>query len=356
MNLAGFTELARLGKMVDVDLWNYETENGRSIRKAYEFLMPYIATDKEWPYPELSEPANYQERFRELLGLAGQEFDQEFLESLAAKGAESGVQSVDTIYLWTGKVPGESEGKYDPIQSSNTSGNVIRLTDVTNPALIVFEPEQSLNNGAGVIICPGGGYRILAIDKEGYEVAQWLNGLGFTAFVLQYRVPNKRKEALYDIQRAIRLIRYRASLWDLDPNKLGVLGFSAGGSLSARASTGITMDSYTRLDDIDSISYRPDFAALIYPAYLDEGENSSLTPELVVNDNTPPMFIFGTADDSYGNSSLVMAAALRDNMVPVELHLLPAGGHGYGMRTGNIAAETWPVLAEAWLNKFVVNK
>jgi acetyl esterase/lipase len=265
-------------------------------------------------------------------------------------------QTRNTIHLWAGKVPGENEEKHEPIQTSNTRGNVIRLTDITNPALIVFEPEVSVNNGAGVIVCPGGAYERLSIDKEGYEVAEWLNKLGFTAFVLQYRVPDKQEEALFDIQRAIRVIRSKAPAWALNTSKLGVLGFSAGGSLSARASTRYAVDTYAKMDRIDSISCRPDFAVLIYSSYLDDGENRSLTPELLVDNNTPPMFIFGTSDDRFGNGSLVMAAALRDNEVPVEVHLLQEGGHGYGMRPGNIAAETWPLLAEDWLNKVVLNK
>lgn len=265
-------------------------------------------------------------------------------------------QTVDTIYLWPDKVPGEKGPKHDPIQTENTSGDVIRLTDVTNPAIIVFKPEASLHNGAGVIVCPGGGYRILAMDKEGYEIAEWLNTLGFTAFVLQYRVPNKQKEALYDIQRAIKVIRSKAPEWRLNTSKLGVMGFSAGGGLSALASTRYNEVTYPKLDRMDSESCRPDFALLIYSAYLDKGVNRSLTPELLVDHNTPPMFIFGTADDSHGNSSLVMAAALRDQKVPVELHLLSEGGHGYGMRPGNVAAETWPALAEIWLEKTVINE
>lgn len=265
----------------------------------------------------------------------------------------SNAQIRDTIYLWPSKVPGENEVKHAPVQTANTSRNVTRLTDVTNPALIIFEPDASLNNGAGVIICPGGGYSILAIDKEGYEVAEWLNRLGFTAFVLQYRVPGKQEGALRDIQRAIRIIRNGATTWKLNPEKLGVMGFSAGGSLSARASTRFNIETYAKVDSIDLISCRPDFSLLVYPAYLDEGENRTLTTELLVNNNTPPMFIFGTADDKYGNSSLVMATALRDNNIPVELHFLAKGGHGYGLRSGNIAAETWPHLAEVWLRKII---
>lgn len=129
------------------------------------------------------------------------------------------------------------------------------------------------------------------------------------------------------------------------------MGFSAGGSLSARAATRYGEKLYEPVDETDGLSAKPDFALLIYPAYLDEGKGKSLTPELKVDGETPPMFVFQTADDPFGNSSLVMAGALRDQKVPVELHLLPEGGHGYGLRTGNLAAETWPGLAANWLKK-----
>jgi acetyl esterase/lipase len=259
------------------------------------------------------------------------------------------------IYVWPDEVPGETEAKHLPVIQPVTAGNDIWLTDVTNPVLNVFKPQESVNNGAAVIVCPGGGYNILAIKNEGYEIAEWLNKLGFTAFVLQYRVPDKRAGALNDIQRAIRIVRSKADKLKFDPEKIGVIGFSAGGSLCARASTLFSNDSYTKIDDIDALSSRPNFTLLIYPAYLDKGENRSLTPELTIGSDTPPMFIFGTADDRVGNSSLVMTTALRDAKIPVELHFLPKGGHGYGLREGNIAGETWPVLAERWLEKIITD-
>ena len=263
-------------------------------------------------------------------------------------------QMSQPVYLWPDKVPGETEPKHDPVQTPNKDGDVIRLTDVTNPAFFVFNPTAEKHNGIGVIVCPGGGYNILAINKEGYEVAEWLNKQGFTAFVLQYRVPKKQEGALMDIQRAIRLIRSNSDSYGIKYNKLGVMGFSAGGSLSARAATLASNKTYLPIDKIDSLSCRPDFALLIYPAYLDLGNNRSLTPELIVNQQTtPPMFIFATADDTYGNSALVMTNALRDAKVPVELHFMPKGGHGYGLRPGNIAAETWPGLAEIWLKRMI---
>lgn len=258
-------------------------------------------------------------------------------------------QNSDRIYLWPREVPGENEAKHEPAVAPDRGDQVHRLSEVTNPFLNVFEPDLAKSNGAGIIVCPGGGYNVLTVDKEGLEVAKWLTSLGYTTFVLHYRVPKKQAGALMDLQRAIRIVRSKADLWELDPDRIGVLGFSAGGSLSARASTRFNIETYPKIDDADALSSRPDFALLIYSAYLDLGKNKKLTPELATQQDTPPMFIFGTADDKHGNSSLVMAGALRDAGVPVELHLLATGGHGYGLRKGNVAAETWPGLAEKWL-------
>ncbi|MET3878469.1 alpha/beta hydrolase [Chitinophaga sp. OAE865] len=255
------------------------------------------------------------------------------------------------IHLWPAAVPGETAPKQTAKVTPDGSNNVTRLTDVTDPILEVFPAANG--NGTGVIICPGGGYNILAINLEGYEIAAWLNKLGYTAFVLQYRVPKKEAGALQDAQRAIRLVRSRAAEWKLQPDKVGMMGFSAGGSLTARASTQYNVHTYTPIDKADSLSARPAFSALIYPAYLDKGENRSLTPELTLNSETPSMFLFATADDFYGNSALVMAGALRDAKVPVELHFYAKGGHGYGLRTGNPAGEAWPALMEKWLKTAV---
>ena len=262
-------------------------------------------------------------------------------------------QPVDTIYLWPGEVPFETKSKADPVMVTDEGDNITRITEITNPFLLVYKPAPVKNNGVGIVICPGGGYSILAIDLEGYEIAEWLSNRGYTVFVLNYRVPNNQAGALADAQRALRLIRSRAREWSLNPDKLGVLGFSAGGSLAARLSTQYMAANYQAVDRVDSLSSRPDFGMLIYPAYLDKGEDRSLTPELLVNAETPPMFIFATADDPYSNSALVMATALRDQEVPVELHLLPFGGHGYGIRTGKDAAEIWPKLAESWLTRTI---
>lgn len=258
-------------------------------------------------------------------------------------------QKKEIICLWPDKVPGETREKHSPIADTVNKDNVLRYNQVTNPAMEVWLPDPAVRNGSSVIICPGGGYRILAYDKEGTEIAAWLNSLGYTAFVLQYRVPDKKDGALQDIQRAIRIVKNDFGKWKTDPEKTGVIGFSAGGSLSARASTLFNKKTYPAVDKADSLSCKPSFTMLIYPAYLDQGPDLTLTPELALSKEVPPVFIFQTADDPYGNSALVMAGALRDAKLPVELHLLPKGGHGYGLRPGIIAAETWPLLAEKWL-------
>ncbi|MCW3465524.1 alpha/beta hydrolase [Chitinophaga nivalis] len=255
------------------------------------------------------------------------------------------------IHLWPGTVPGEVDAKQAAVVTADSSGGVKRLTDITDPVLEVFPAPAKNNTGVGVIVCPGGAYNILAVDLEGYEIAHWLNKLGYTAFVLQYRVPKKREGALQDAQRAIRIVRSRAAEWGLQPENVGMMGFSAGGSLTARAATGYNVHTYTPIDSADMLSARPAFGVLIYPAYLDRAPERRLTPELKPDRYTPPMFLFATADDPYGNSALVMAGALRDANVPAELHFYATGGHGYGLRPGNTAAEAWPVLLAEWLRR-----
>ena len=265
-------------------------------------------------------------------------------------------QKKEIIYLWPDKVPGELKEKQPPVIDTSKNDKILRFSEVTNPAIEVFLPDPAIKNGSAVIVCPGGGYKILAYDLEGTEIAGWLNRLGFTAFVLQYRIPDKKEGALQDVQRAMRSVRNMSQKWNIDPEKIGVMGFSAGGSLSARASTLFNKKTYASVDKSDSLSCRPSFTMLIYPAYLDQGPNLTLTPELQLSKDVQPMFIFQTADDPYGNSALVMAGALRNAKLPVELHFLATGGHGYGLRPGKVAAETWPLLAEKWLKSVLKEK
>jgi acetyl esterase/lipase len=262
-------------------------------------------------------------------------------------------QNNDLLYLWPGKVPGELKEKLPPSLDASRNDNVLRFSEITNPAIEVWLPDQATKNRSAVIVCPGGGYKILAYDKEGTEIAAWLNKLGYTALVLQYRIPDKKEGALQDVQRALRIVRSNSKKWNIDPDKIGLIGFSAGGSLSARASTLFRKKTYSPVDKADSLSCRPSFAMLIYPAYLDHGPDLTLTTELELSKEVPPVFIFQTADDPNGNSALVMAAALRNAKLPVEMHLLSAGGHGYGLRPGKTAAEAWPLLAEKWLKNII---
>jgi len=268
------------------------------------------------------------------------------LFTLATIGQNSKQQ---TIELWPGKVPGEKEAKHEPRVMPDEHDNIVRITDVTSPVLVVYDACRNCN-GSAVVVCPGGGYGILAIDLEGYEIATWLNNIGITAFVLQYRVPDKRDGALQDLQRAMRLVRENAGKWNLDPNKVGVMGFSAGASLSARLCALPDSNLYPTVDQADKQPFRPNFCMLVYPAYLDKGPGKSVSPENAPNKGTPPTFIYATADDPHSNSALVMASAMRDAQRPVELHLLPDGGHGYGLRPGKRAGETWPGLAQIWLD------
>lgn len=244
--------------------------------------------------------------------------------------------------VWPKEVPNAKAPKAAPTVEPQEQSHQVYLKNVTNPTLEVFEPTVA-KNGKAVIVCPGGAYAILSYDKEGQEIAQWLAGQGYTAYVLAYRCPNDRAGALQDIQRAIRTVRAKGI------KTVGVIGFSAGASLSCRAATRWAQPSYEPQDDIDSQSCRPDFGILIYPAYLDEGPEHTLTPELTVSAETPPLFVFGTEDDvRYGApSSMTITDAMRRAGAPVELHYLTKGGHGYGMRSD--VGKVWAKLAEVWL-------
>lgn len=257
-------------------------------------------------------------------------------------------QQNEIIHLWPGDVPGEDSAKHPSRIYPDTRGNVVRITDINDPLVTVFVPKGKRNTGAAVIVCPGGGNKYLALNMEGDEVAEWLNGLGITAFVLQYRVPMKQKGALQDIQRAIRIIRANPAQWKLDTNKIGVMGFSAGGNLAGRASVSFNTVTYPPVDATDSLSCQPDFGLLLYPGSLSSGPEHTLKREFAVDKNTPPIFLFVANDDGIG-LPLSFGYALHDAKIPMELHVYPTGGHGYGLRKGNPAAEAWPPLAEKWM-------
>jgi acetyl esterase/lipase len=267
-----------------------------------------------------------------------------------------------TVPLWPGTAPGETQS-YPP--ESDTTGPdgrrvagrpVVRLGNVSRPAFTVHRPPSGTANGAAVIVCPGGGYSILAMDIEGTEVCDWLNANGVTAILLKYRVPRRedvphRQPPLQDLQRALGLVRQRAADWGIDPARIGVLGFSAGGSLAARASNTFTSRTYPPVDEADTLSCRPDFALLIYPADLVAVEDRTvLAPDLRVGARTPPTFLVMTGDDPLGiEHALAYYVALDAAGVKAELHMYPTGGHGYGLRRTENPLTAWPARAAEWL-------
>lgn len=254
-------------------------------------------------------------------------------------------QVVSLQNVWPEKRPADVVLPQGEMKQEMGKDDIMRIQQMPVPTLEKFAVKNSPKDKV-IIICPGGAYNILASGHEGTEIAQWLNTLGYTAYVLRYRVPNQREGALQDAQRAVRIVRAE------NPGmKVGIMGFSAGASLSCRTATRHAIPSYTATDEIDKQSQAVDFMALIYPAYMDLGENHTLTPELTVDSTTPPTFVFQAADDVYGNSALVISQALRNKKVPVELHIYPKGGHGYGMRESKAHVGTiWPKLMEMWLN------
>jgi len=208
------------------------------------------------------------------------------------------------------------------------------------------------------VICPGGGYNILAWDLEGEEVAAWLNSLGVTGIVLKYRVPRRPDQAkdkppvgpLQDAQRAVSLVRSKAAEWGIDPKRIGILGFSAGGHLTAAAAANFDRRAYDALDDVDRVSCRPDFAVLVYPGYLVEKGTDQLAPDIRVRKECPPAFFAHAADDGVpAENSVAMYRALRKAGVPAELHVYAAGGHGFGLRPSARPCSTWPQRCADWL-------
>ena len=229
-----------------------------------------------------------------------------------------------------------------------------RITNISHPTLELYPAKVVEGKAApAVIVCPGGGYRYVVVDKEGSAIAKWLNSAGLTALVLKYRTPDNREGALQDVQRAIRVVRSRAAEFAIDPAKIGLIGFSAGGHVAARASTGFDEPAYHAIDAIDGRSARPDFAMLIYPAYLDDGKGG-VSPDLKLSATIPPTLLVHTDDDkSYVTGSRVYAAALTEAKVEHRLLLYPTGGHGYGLNC-NADAKVWPEQAREWLQSVKV--
>jgi acetyl esterase/lipase len=269
------------------------------------------------------------------------------------------------VPIWPGVAP---DANTQPVKGPEYVTNVlspsgvpwIAVCNVSLPTMTVYSPKGQ-NTGAAMVVFPGGGYNCLAIDLEGTEICDWLTSKGITAVLLKYRVPLKKvgpygeaTPALEDAQRTVGLVRFHAAEWQIDPHKVGVIGFSAGGHMVAAISTHFGQRSYSAVDAADQESCRPDFAIALYPGHLwkDDG-NFELNPNIATNitRRTPPTFLLQNEDDHVDNvnDSLVYYIALKNARIPVELHLYAQGGHGFGLRRTKLPVTRWPQLVETWL-------
>lgn len=266
------------------------------------------------------------------------------------------------IPIWPGAAPDEPSV---PGPETQTQGNV---TNVTRPTMTVYAP-QGKNTGAAVVVIPGGGFQVLAIDLEGTEICDWLTARGVTCVLLKYRVPSLpyvwqcdcrphnrslSTPSLEDAQRTLRLVRAHAAEWRIDPHKVGVIGFSAGGYLVAEVSTRFESRLYAPVDAADQESSRPDFAIALYPGHLALARNSiALNPEVEdhITPQTPPTFLLQNEDDHVDSveDALSYYMGLKKANVPVELHSYAQGGHAFGLRPTKLPVSGWPQLVETWL-------
>ncbi|MEO5802972.1 MAG: alpha/beta hydrolase [Verrucomicrobiota bacterium] len=271
-------------------------------------------------------------------------------------------ESSRTINLWPDAAPGEKGNLPDESNVTKPSDRmvagkqVIRIGNVSNPTISIYRPPSQKNIGTAVLVFPGGAYNILATDIEGTEICEWLNSLGITAVLVKYRVPRregleKHFAPLQDAQRAVGLVRNKASELEIDPKRIGVIGFSAGGHLAATLCAHTETRSYTNIDSADAVSCRPDFALLIYPAYFTPTNDlTKFSSEIKVTTNHPPTFMSMTQDDSqHVENVLLYSLALKEAKVPFALHIFPTGGHGYGLRRTENLSATWPDRATDWL-------
>jgi acetyl esterase/lipase len=294
---------------------------------------------------------------------------------LCAIGTQCNAQSAPPIdnhieiSLWPNKVPNEmpmpGPETVERSKDKQIAGEpMTSVTNIAKPTMTIYAPKGK-NTGTAVVVFPGGGFQILAIDLEGTEVCDWLTTNGVTCILLKYRVPSLTydwqcdcrpdnlaipRQALDDAQRAIRLARHGASDLHIDPKKIGVLGFSAGGYLVASISTNFERRLYGPIDDADKESARPDFAIALYPGHL-VTKDRKLNPNVPVTNKTPPTFLLQAEDDKVDDiaNSLTYYAALKKNAVPAEMHLYAQGGHAFGLRQTKLPITGWPRLVDAWL-------
>ncbi len=268
--------------------------------------------------------------------------------------------------LWPGAVPGDvgiTREETSRVHPSPLVGPTKLVTNVSRPTLSVYRPDPEDNTGSAMIICPGGGYWDLYWELEGEEVAAWLNSVGMTGIILKYRCPRRPGDQKgeppfgpqLDAQRAVRLVRARAVEWGVDPHRIGIIGFSAGGHLAIATATGFGKRLYEPVDADDALSPRPDFAVLCYPGYLKAPGRDGPSAGLVVPQGTPPVLVAHASDDrpTHGGSdaehSVFMYLALKRAGVPAELHVYGSGDHDFGVRQDQKLPSSWPGLCLNWL-------
>jgi endo-1,4-beta-xylanase len=274
---------------------------------------------------------------------------------LTLLSAASAFADPSVIGLWPNGAPGSEGIHEEEIWEERGKGIVDRsVARVHQPTLTAYLPVGEKNTGVGIIIAPGGGYRHLAIDKEGHDIAKWLSTLGVAGFVLKYRLPRTEghkysiETALADAKRAVRVVRSRAAEWHLDPRRIGMMGFSAGGDLAARAAMGFDKGQPGASDPVERETSRPDFVVLGYPL---------IPEELTVTAETPPAFLVHADDDRLtAEHSVRFYLALKKAGVSAELHIYSKGGHGFGILNRDLPVSSWPLRLEQWLRQMGIKR
>ncbi len=270
------------------------------------------------------------------------------LQGMEAAGESLNLGETEVILLWpesSGMNDAESQGTIKPDRGDGH----VRVTDVGTPSMLYFPATESPEATPAILLCPGGGYKHLVLTKM-TPTAKWLNDRGISAFVLKYRTPDKRSAAFDDVQRAIRIVRSRAAEWNIDPEKIGVMGSSAGGHLAARVSTHSGAATYPAIDEADQLSSRPNFTVLLYPAYMYKKDGGDLADGFPLQQDLPPTLMISARDDSkHFKGSEVYAQALRDVGASVRTHFFDQGGHGFALEGNQPPLSTWPDLFYVWL-------
>jgi acetyl esterase/lipase len=252
--------------------------------------------------------------------------------------------------LWPNGVP-LSGPKAEPSEEVRTNKNgILRITNVSSPQMTVYRPDDP--NGAAVLVCPGGGYKILAYEHEGTDVCEFLTKHGVTAILLKYRVPSPREVALQDAQRALGMIHHHAGEWSIDPDRIGMLGFSAGGNLTVMTCLHGSERTYSINEKLDVENPTPSFAIPVYPAYLVErGTEGPLLSDINVKDTSPPLCLVHAADDPWtASGSFLLAVEYKKHDIPCEVHVYAKGGHGFGMKKNGLPVDAWPYRVIEWMS------